>query len=105
MKLDSHTTTRIPQSRSIGYCSPCRGQYASNQPLSLEPNPSGGGARIEVMTATITVSVAESVQRRRLVEFASDTAQLADQRLDLELRELIDGLHADLLRTMGEHDD
>ncbi len=27
---------------------------------------------------------------RRLIEFASDTAQLADQRPDLELRELID---------------
>ena len=61
--------------------------------------------RIEVMTAMISVSVAESIQRRRLVEFAGDVARLADQRPDLELRELIDGLHADLLRTMGDRDD
>jgi hypothetical protein len=34
---------------------------------------------------------------RRLTEFAADVAQLADERADLDQRDLIDGLHADLL--------
>ncbi len=51
------------------------------------------------------MSVAESIQMRRLIEFASDTAQLADQRPDLELRELIDSLHGDLLLLRANDDE
>ena len=44
----------------------------------------------------VAVPIAETAQMRRLIEFASDTAQLADQRLDLELRELVDDVYRDL---------
>jgi hypothetical protein len=46
----------------------------------------------------IAVPIAGTAQMRRLIEFASDAAQLADQRKDLELRILVDDLHADLLK-------
>jgi hypothetical protein len=39
----------------------------------------------------------ETVQLRRLVEFASDVTRLADERRDLELRNLIDDLIEDLI--------
>ena len=59
---------------------------------------------VTTMTATamVSVSIAESAQSRRLVEFAGDVAELADRRRDLELRELIDRLHADLIRLTEE---
>jgi len=41
---------------------------------------------------------------RRLVEFASDATGLADERRDLEVRELIDALHADLIRLTAEEE-
>lgn len=50
----------------------------------------------------IAVPIADTAQMRRLVAFAGDVAQLADRRLDLELRELTDGLHADLLELKDE---
>ena len=53
-------------------------------------------ARIETMEQMVAVPIAETAQMRRLIEFASDTAQLADQRLDLELRELVDDVYRDL---------
>jgi hypothetical protein len=37
------------------------------------------------------------VRTKRLIEFASHVGRLADQRLDLELRALIDDLHRDLI--------
>jgi hypothetical protein len=40
----------------------------------------------------VAVPVTDTAQMRRLVEFASDVAELADQRADLDLRDLIDGL-------------
>jgi hypothetical protein len=59
----------------------------------------------EPMTATmIAVSSATTAQMRRLVEFASDVAELADRRPDLDLRNLIDGLHADLIHLTPEED-
>ena len=39
---------------------------------------------------------------RRLTEFATDAAHLADQRLDLDLRQLIDDLHRDLIELEEE---
>jgi hypothetical protein len=45
----------------------------------------------------VTVPIGDTAQMRRLVEFAADAAELADRRLDVELRDLIDNLHADLL--------
>ena len=41
---------------------------------------------------------------RRLIEFAADVNQLADERIDLDLRNLIDGLHADLTGLITEED-
>jgi hypothetical protein len=43
------------------------------------------------------VSITDTAQMRRLIEFASDVAQLADQRSDLDPRQFIDTPHADLL--------
>jgi hypothetical protein len=40
-----------------------------------------------------------NAQTKRLVEFASDVFELANQRPDLELRELVDDLVADLRTT------
>jgi hypothetical protein len=56
------------------------------------------------MATMVTVS-ADTVQMTRLIEFASDTAQLADQRRDLELRELVNELHLDLLMLRGDEDE
>jgi hypothetical protein len=44
----------------------------------------------------------DAARIRRLTEFASDTAQLADQRRDLDLRALIDDLYADLIRLQED---
>jgi hypothetical protein len=55
--------------------------------------------------ATIAVPITEGAQRRRLVEFAGDVARLADERIDVELRELVDDLHFDLLKLRGDIDD
>jgi hypothetical protein len=46
----------------------------------------------------VAVPIAEEAQMCRLIEFASDTAQLADQRQDLQLRAIVDDLHTDLHR-------
>jgi hypothetical protein len=60
----------------------------------MSPEPS---ARIGTMSATmIATTIADTAQMKRLTEFAADVAQLADERIDLQLRELIDRLHADL---------
>jgi hypothetical protein len=57
-------------------------------------------ARIPTMSATMVADL----ELRRLVEFASDAAELADRRRDAELRELIADLHADLLALRGDDD-
>jgi hypothetical protein len=57
------------------------------------------------MPAMVAVPVADTAQMKRPTEFAADITRLADERADLELRELIDRLHADLLRMRGDDDD
>ena len=42
-------------------------------------------------------AIEDTARIKRLTEFATDAAQLADQRLDLDLRRLIDDLHRDLI--------
>ena len=56
------------------------------------------------MPATmVAVPISDKVQmEKRLTEFASDVLELADVRPDLELRDLIDRLHADLIRLTEE---
>jgi hypothetical protein len=45
----------------------------------------------------VAVPITTNAQMRRLTEFATDVAQLADdRRIDLDLRRLIDDLHRDL---------
>jgi hypothetical protein len=61
-------------------------------------------ARIETMTAMVTVQD-ETVQLRRLIEFASDVAELANERPDLDLRNLVDDLHHDLIRFTTDEED
>lgn len=53
------------------------------------------------MTATIAVPITDAAELKRMFKFAADVSQLADQRADLDLRELIDRLHADLLHLKG----
>lgn len=50
----------------------------------------------------IAVPIADTVQMKRLTGFAADVLELADERADLELRDLIDGLHADLIALEEE---
>ena len=67
--------------------------------------PAHSGARIPIVRTTmVPVPIADTAQMRRLIEFASDVTQLADERIDLDLRELIDGLHADLLNLKEDED-
>jgi hypothetical protein len=55
------------------------------------------------MTATmVPVPITDTVQMKRLTEFAADVLELADHRPDLELRDLIDALHADLMHLTEE---
>lgn len=45
------------------------------------------------------------VQMKRLTEFAADVFELADERPDLELRELVNELHFDLLVLRDDEDE
>jgi hypothetical protein len=55
------------------------------------------------MTATmVAVPLANTAQLKRLVEFAAEVNELANERRDLDLRNLIDDLHADLLELDEE---
>jgi hypothetical protein len=56
------------------------------------------------MPTMVSVPIADKVQMKRLIEFASDVTQLADERIDLDLRGLADGLHADLLNLKENED-
>jgi hypothetical protein len=50
------------------------------------------------MPTMVAVPIADTAQAKRLAEFAADVAELADnRRIDVELRELVDRLHADLI--------
>ena len=64
-----------------------------------------GAARIGTMSTMVAVPITDTATMRRLVAFAGDTAELADRCQDLELRELIDGLHTDLLALKGDDDE
>ena len=44
----------------------------------------------------IPVPIAETVKIKRMTEFAAEVLELADQRLDLDLRVLVDDLYRDL---------
>jgi hypothetical protein len=52
---------------------------------------------VSTMKTTVAVTISDAEEVMRLAEFAADVLELADERVDPELRELIDGLHADLL--------
>ena len=47
-------------------------------------------SRIVTMPAMVAVPIADTAQMKRLTEFAADVLELADERPDLELRDLID---------------
>jgi hypothetical protein len=57
------------------------------------------------MSVMIAAPIADAVRTRRLTEFAADVTRLADQRPDLDLRILVDELHADLLVLRGDDDE
>jgi hypothetical protein len=57
------------------------------------------------METMIAVTITDAFEVMRLAEFAADVLELADERADLELRELIDGLHADLLDLRADDDE
>ena len=57
------------------------------------------------MNATmIAAPIAERATMKRLTEVATDAAALADRRPDLELRELVDDLHRDLVAFQADDD-
>ena len=60
--------------------------------------------RIVITMETIAVTITDPFEVMRLAEFAADVLELADQRPDLELRDLIDRLHADLLDLRSDDD-
>jgi hypothetical protein len=62
-------------------------------------NHADDAARIGTMSST---AIADT--ERRLIEFASDVTRLADERRDVELRELVAELHADLLALRDDDD-
>ena len=45
------------------------------------------------MVKTMVETIVDTARIRRLTEFATDVAHLANQRLDLDLRRLVDDLH------------
>ena len=53
----------------------------------------------------IVVTITDAFEAMRLAEFAADVLELADERDDPELRELIDRLHVDLLELRGDDED
>jgi hypothetical protein len=50
----------------------------------------------------VAVPIADTVQMKPLTDLAADVLELADERHDLELRELVNELHADLLVLRGD---
>ncbi len=52
--------------------------------------------RVIPMAKTMVETIEDIARIRRLTEFATDAAHLADQRLDLDLRRLVDDLYRDL---------
>jgi hypothetical protein len=64
-----------------------------------------GRIEMTMTTTMIPVPIAETARMKRLVEFASGVTRLADERADLDLRELADELHSDPLALRGDDDD
>ena len=60
--------------------------------------------RIETVSMMVPVPITETVKVKRMTEFATDIAHLADQRPDLDLRALVDELHADLIHLTSEEE-
>ena len=52
--------------------------------------------RVIPMAKTMVETIEDTARIRRLTEFATDAAHLADQRLDLDLRRLVEDLYRDL---------
>lgn len=50
----------------------------------------------------VKVSLTDTKAFRRLVDFVYDVERLADDRVDLELRELVDALREDLAEMGGD---
>ena len=53
----------------------------------------------------VVVTITDAFETMRLAEFAADVLELADERGDPELCELIDSLHADLLELRADEED
>jgi replicative DNA helicase len=51
---------------------------------------------------TMVETIEDAARMRRLTEFATDAAHLADQRADLDRRKLVDDLHRDLIELEEE---
>ena len=51
----------------------------------------------------MAVTITDAVEVMRLAEFAADVLALADERADLELHALLDGLDADLVELRNEN--
>ena len=62
-------------------------------------------ARIVMTMETIAVRITDVFEVMRLAEFAADVLELADERVDPELRDLIDDLRADLLMLRAADDE
>ena len=96
----------------MAYCSPSPGAVCPEPAVVLEPNASGTWAErfttdvtariVTTMETMIAVTITDAFEVMRLAEFAADVLALADERVDPELRELIDRLHADLLELRSE---
>ena len=57
------------------------------------------------MTTAMMVATEHAEQVKRLTEFAADVFDLATERRDLDVRALVDDLHADLLRFNVNEED
>jgi hypothetical protein len=51
---------------------------------------------------TMVETIEDAARIRRLTEFAIDASHLADRRADLDLRQLVDDLHRDLIELEEE---
>jgi hypothetical protein len=83
LEPDGHTTTRIPQSRSIGYCSPATGAVHLRPAVVHEPT--GGTANRRMYLVQRQMRYGESSSRTPClaqgVEAAKSATGLSDQKL------------------------
>ena len=71
-------------------------------PESLRATADATARIVITMKTMIAVTITDPFEVIRLAEFVADVLELADERADPQLRELIDGLHADLLELKDE---